>query len=74
MCDKLVNEDVSYNMFCGCRQSQQFLFHYSPFHATTCFSLYKPSSSEIYTVICLKAIASTTDPFLGYTVYYFILL
>jgi hypothetical protein len=35
----------------GCRQSQQFLFPYSPFYITTCFGLYRPSSSEIYTVV-----------------------
>jgi hypothetical protein len=34
-----------------CRQLQQFLFPYSPFHITTCFSLYRPSSGEIYTVV-----------------------
>jgi ABC-type cobalt transport system substrate-binding protein len=24
------------------------LFHYSPFHVTTCFGLYRPSSGEIH--------------------------
>jgi hypothetical protein len=39
------------DLFWGCHQSQQFLFPYFPFHITTCFGLYRPSSGEIYTVI-----------------------
>jgi hypothetical protein len=30
---------------------QQFFISYSPFHITTCFGLYRPSSGEIYIVI-----------------------
>jgi hypothetical protein len=51
---------------------QQFLFPYSPFYITTCFGLYRPSSSGIYIQSFLEAIKPTTDPFLGYTVYIYI--
>jgi hypothetical protein len=40
-----------HGLFWGCHQSQQLLFPYSPFHVTTCFGLYRPSSGEIYTVV-----------------------
>jgi hypothetical protein len=57
--------------FWGCRQSQQFLFPYFPFHITTCFGLYRPSSGEIYKSF-LEAITPTTDPSLGYAVHIYI--
>jgi hypothetical protein len=38
----------------GCRQSQQFLFPYSPFHFTTCLGLCRPSSDEKKTTVCIS--------------------
>jgi hypothetical protein len=37
--------------FGGAVNRCNFLFPYSPFHITTCFGLYRPSSGEIYTVV-----------------------
>jgi hypothetical protein len=48
-CSLFRSPNIPY-LFWGCRQSQQFLFPYSPLHITTCFGLYRPSSGEIYKV------------------------
>jgi hypothetical protein len=48
---KIITNGHFCDLFWGCHQSQRFLFSYSPFHITTCFGLYRPSSSEIYTVV-----------------------
>jgi hypothetical protein len=62
----------SYDLFGGCRQSQQFLFLYSPFYITTCFGLYRPSSGEMYTVVFRSYYAYNGSVFRLYSPYIYI--
>jgi hypothetical protein len=48
-----VRQFNEWTMTCfGCAvNSNNFLFPYSPFHNTTCFGLYRPSSGEIVAIV-----------------------
>jgi hypothetical protein len=60
--------------FGGSVNRNNFLFPYSPFHITTCFGLYKPSSGEIYTFVFKSYYAYNGAVFRLYSLLFHIML